>query len=208
MNRLGIIVDVSHISDSAFYQVVKLSKTPVIASHSNARALCNHPRNMTDGMIEVLANNGGVIHVNFYSGYLKLTENNTALTNKQISKYKKKWAHLLETENGRKEYERALSVIKNKPPVPPEVTIDEIINHIDYIVKLVGINHVGIGSDFDGGGGVSGLEDVSQMGNITSQLLKLGYSQKDIEKLWSGNFIRVFREVEKFAKNIEEKSKS
>jgi membrane dipeptidase len=208
MNRLGIIVDVSHISDSAFYQVVKLSKTPVIASHSNARALCNHPRNMTDGMIEVLANNGGVIHVNFYSGYLKLTENNTALTNKQISKYKKKWAHLLETENGRKEYERALSVIKNKPPVPPEVTIDDIINHIDYIVKLVGINHVGIGSDFDGGGGVSGLEDVSQLGNITSQLLKLGYSQKDIEKLWSGNFIRVFREVEKFAKNIEEKSKS
>lgn len=204
MNRLGIIVDVSHISDSAFYQVMRVTKTPVIASHSNARALCSHPRNMTDNMIKLLAKNGGVISINFYEDYLLDMRIDTVLTSKQIASFNKKWAHLKTTKNGKKEYDRLLFATKHKPPIPPEVTLNDVINHIDYVVKLVGINHVGIGSDFDGGGGITGLEDVSKMGNITSELLKRGYSQRDIQKIWSGNFLRVFKEVEDYASTKDE----
>ncbi len=199
MNRLGMIVDVSHISDSSFYQVMRLSKAPVIASHSNARGLSYHPRNMTDDMIKLLAKNGGVIHVNFYSDYLMFPQKDTVLINKQVAKFKKKWPLFKDKKDGKKHFDRMLLNITNKPPVPNSVSLNDVINHIDYIVKLTGINHVGIGSDFDGGGGVEGIMDVSEMGNITSELLKRGYSKGDIEKIWSGNFIRVFKKVEIYA---------
>ena len=164
MNRLGIIIDVSHISDSSFYQVIRFSKAPVLASHSNARALCNHPRNLSDKMLKLLAQNGGVVDVNFYTGYLVKSDDDS-------------------TESS--------------------ATIDDVLNHIDYIAKLIGTDHVGIGSDFDGGGHVKGLEDVSQMANITKGLLARGYSQEDIRKIWSGNFLRLFRSVEKVAKKMK-----
>jgi len=199
MNRLGIIVDVSHISDSSFYQVMRITKVPAIASHSNARALCDHPRNMTDDMIKLLAKNGGVIQVNFYTGYLKLPGENPARDSAiAIMKGKYDFANMSKEE--RKAFHKEMNAITEKYPIE-YATIDDVINQIDYIVKLVGIDHVGIGSDFDGGGGIEGLRDVSEMGNITSELLKRGYSIEDIQKIWSGNFLRVFKAVEDYAKN-------
>lgn len=197
VNRLGIIIDVSHISDSSFYNVMELSKVPVIASHSNVRTLCNHPRNMNDDMIKLLANNGGVIHINFVDEYVIEPEEN-AERDSAIAKLKSQFAYTKSTDEERKLFRNGMDDINTEFPTK-SVTLKDVIDHLDYVVKLVGINHVGIGSDFDGGGRVEGLEDVSKMGNITTELLKRGYTEDDIQKIWSGNFMRVFREVESFA---------
>lgn len=196
MNRLGIIVDVSHISDKAFYQVLEVSSTPVVASHSNARALCDHPRNLDDDMLIALAENGGVIQLCVLGSYVKNMDPNTerdqafaelratynnfeSLSDEQMAVVREKWAE-----------------IDHKYPAPMP-TVADLVDHIDHIVNLVGIDHVGIGTDFDGGGALKDLYDVTEMGNITLELVRRGYSKKDIEKIWAGNFMRVFREVEK-----------
>lgn len=197
LNKLGIIIDVSHISDSSFYQVMKYSKAPVIATHSNARALCNHPRNMTDNMIKLLAKNGGIIDINFVDEYLKTPEPN-AERDSVVAIIKSKYSDPNVSEKEKEELAKEWDDIHTKFP-SKHAALSDVIDHIDYVVKLVGIDYVGIGSDFDGGGRVDGLNDVSEMGNITSELLKRGYSEKDIEKIWSGNFMRVFREVEKIS---------
>jgi membrane dipeptidase len=197
VNRLGIIIDVSHISDSSFYNVMELSKVPVIASHSNVRSLCNHPRNMSDDMIKLLAKNGGVIHINFVDEYAIEPEKN-AERDSAIAKIKSQFVSSSSTDEERKIFRHGMDEINKEFPTK-SVTLKDVIDHIDYVVKLVGINHVGIGSDFDGGGRVVGLEDVSKLGNITTELLKRGYTEDDIQKIWSGNFMRVFKEVESFA---------
>ena len=155
MNRLGIMVDVSHISDEAFYDVLEITTAPVIASHSNARSVYDHPRNMSDEMLNALAENGGVIQVPLL--YVKAPD----------------------------------------PENPP--TVSDVVDHIDHIVEVAGIDHVGIGSDFDGGGEAEGCFDVSEMPNITIELVKRGYSEDQIRKIWGGNFMRVFEEVEESA---------
>ncbi len=200
LNRLGIIVDVSHISDSSFYQVMRLSKTPVIASHSNARALCNHPRNMTDDMIKVLAKNGGVIQINFVNEYVKSPEENIE-RDSVIARFKKRYSAPNISEAQKEVLAKEWDEINIKYPTE-KATLNDVINHIDYVVNLVGIDYVGIGSDFDGGGRVVGIEDVSKMSSITKELFNRGYSEEDIQKIWSGNFLRVFREVEDFAKEL------
>jgi len=200
MNRLGIMVDVSHISDKSFYDVMKITKTPVIASHSCTRALCDHPRNMTDDMIKLLAEKGGVIQLTLVDEYVK-TPPSTPQRDSAIVELKKKFSDYSKlTPKERDEFHHEISDIQKKYP-QPRATVQDFVNHIDHVVKLVGVDYVGIGSDFDGGGGIDGVNDVSEMGNITLELFKRGYSEEDIKKIWGGNLMRVFKQVEELAKN-------
>jgi len=198
MNRLGIMIDVSHISDSAFYDVIRLSKTPVIASHSSCRYFTpGWERNMSDEMIKKLAKNGGVIQINFGTSFLR---DDLRKKFKKISDIIKK--DIKEKKligKAAKEYENKYL----KEHHPGYANIKDVIKHIDHVVKLVGIDHVGFGSDFDGVGDSlpEGLKDVSYYPNLIFELLKAGYSDKDIEKICSGNILRVWSEVEKFAEN-------
>lgn len=187
MNRLGILIDVSHVADKTFYDALALSKAPVIASHSNARALCDFPRNMTDDMIRAVAKNGGVVQVNFVSDYLK--KPSPAF---QVAKTKFRMARVGRVLTPEQEADlKVKSDSLGKAFASERASLSDIADHIDHIVKLTSIDHVGIGSDFDGGGGVNGLEDVSQIENLTGELLRRGYSEKDIAKIWGGNLLRV-----------------
>ena len=151
MNKVGMMIDVSHVSEGTFWDVMKLSKDPVFASHSSVRALCDHDRNLTDEQLRALAKNGGVIQICIYGGYL----NKDAKT----------------------------------------ASVDDVVRHIDHAVKVAGIDHVGIGSDFDGGGGVLGCAGDNDMINITVKLIEKGYSEEDLRKIWGGNFFRVMNQV-------------
>ena len=151
MNKVGMMIDVSHVSEGTFWDVIKYSKDPIFASHSSVKALCDHDRNLTDDQLRALAKNGGVIQICIYDGYL----NNDAKA----------------------------------------ASIDDIVKHIDHAVKVAGIDHVGIGSDFDGGGGVLGCKGDNDMINITVKLIEKGYSEEDIRKIWGGNFFRVMNQV-------------
>jgi membrane dipeptidase len=196
MNQLGMIVDVSHISDKSFFEVLSLTNSPVIASHSSVRALCNHPRNLSDKMILALAANGGVIQICLLGDYITPADPNS-INHKKLQELKKKYNNWqYRDENERREAWRAYdSINKHFPPVLPDIS--DAVNHIDHVVKIAGIDYVGIGSDFDGGGGLADCADVSKYPAITAELIRRGYNQQDINKIWGGNFLRVFREVEK-----------
>jgi membrane dipeptidase len=203
MNRLGMMVDVSHISDKAFFDVISESKVPVIASHSSVRAIAQNDRNMTDEMIGALAKNGGVIQLCLLSDYVKNPDITTVRYQKdqEMRKiYNEKWSSM--TDDEKTEFRRQWNEIREKHP-KKLATVADLVDHVDHVVKLVGVDYVGIGSDFDGGGGLSGCNDVSQFPNITRELLRRGYSEEDIIKIWGGNFFRVFREVEKFAATVD-----
>ena len=201
MNKLGIMVDVSHISDSAFYQVLEISKAPVIASHSSCRFFTpGWERNMSDKMIKALAKNGGVIQINFGSSFLsgeirkKINENNA-----HIKKYIKE-----KNLTGEEATKFRTNYVKENHP--GYAGVKDVVAHIDHVVKLVGIDYVGLGSDFDGVGDSlpEGLKDVSEYPNLIYELLKAGYSDKDIEKICSGNILRVWSEVERIAKEKQD----
>jgi membrane dipeptidase len=199
MNKYGMMVDVSHISDKSFYDVIKLSKAPVIASHSSVRAIAHHNRNMTDNMIKTLAKNGGVIQICLLDDYIK--DPDTTSLNYQKKKelnliYDTKFDSMTEDEKKalRNEWR---SLGEKYPKAKP--TVADCVDHIDYVKNLVGIDYVGIGSDFDGGGGLDGCADVSQFPNITAEMLKRGYTENEIRKVWGGNFFRVFSAVEEKA---------
>jgi membrane dipeptidase len=195
MNRLGMMIDVSHISDQSFYDVMQLSKVPVIASHSCARALCDNPRNLTDEMLKALAKNNGVIQMCILSDYVKKPLPNPERDSARMA-VRKKYNNFQDLKDELWEAASAdWHAIDDKFP-QKLATVSDVVDHIDHIVKVAGINHVGIGTDFDGGGGVEGCEDVSEMGNITLELVKRGYSKKDIEKIWGGNLMRVMTEVD------------
>jgi membrane dipeptidase len=195
MNSLGMIVDVSHISDSAFYDVLRVSKAPVIASHSSCRALCESPRNLNDDMLQALKKNGGVIQICILSSYLKQPDPNPVFDS-LIVELKKKWAKAGTelTEEQRDQRWKEFSEIREKYEIL--ATLEDAVNHIQHVVDVIGIDYVGIGSDFDGGGGINGCKDVSQMKNITRELIKRGFSNDDIAKIWGGNVMRVMRQVE------------
>lgn len=204
MNRLGMMVDVSHISDEAFYDVIETSTSPVIASHSSCRALCESPRNLDDDMLMVLKDNGGVIQICILSNYLKQPELNPVLEQK-LNEIREKYNDFEglseeEFERARREYYE----VRNK--YRKLATVEDAVDHIDHVVQLIGIDHVGIGSDFDGGGGIEGVMDVSQMKNITHELLRRGYTRNEIEKIWGGNIMRVLRENEKLAQETSEEA--
>jgi membrane dipeptidase len=199
MNDLGMMIDVSHISDKAFYDVIKLSKAPVIASHSSVRTIAHHNRNMTDDMIKALAKNGGVIQICLLDVYIKDPDTTTVRYQKE-----KELNHIYETryesmtdDEKKKLREEWRSMRDNYPNVLP--TVADCVDHIDYVKNLVGIDYVGIGSDFDGGGGVDGCADVSEFPNITAEMLNRGYTEEEISKVWGENFFRVFKQVEMLA---------
>ena len=152
MNRLGIMVDMSHAAEKSFYDALDISQAPIVCSHSSSRALCDHPRNLTDDQMRALAAKGGVAQTTVYHGFLR--------------------------QDG-------------------EATILDAVAHLEHAIKIMGIDHVGLGTDFDGDGGVRGLADASELINFTRQLLARRYSERDIQKIWGGNFLRVMAQVQK-----------
>ncbi len=193
MNRIGMMIDVSHISDKSFYDVIQLSKAPIIASHSSCRALCGSPRNLTDDMLLALKENGGVIQICILSEYIRTPDPNPELEAK-IKELRSKYDDPEKlSEDKRKEMRAAFRELRSK--YQKLATVRDVADHIDHVVQVAGIDHVGIGTDFDGGGGVTGCMSVAEMKNITVELLRRGYSSADIEKIWSGNIMRVLREV-------------
>jgi len=202
-NRWGIMVDVSHISDRSFFDVLKVSKAPIIASHSCARALCDSPRNLTDEMLRALASNGSVIQVCFVSSFIKKPKPNPE-RDKALADLQEKiqaWTGKRD-EAFRGKMRQGYRDIFQKYPTEM-ATVAELVNHIDHAVKIVGIDHVGIGTDFDGGGGVDGCSDVSQLPRITEELVRRGYSEEEIQKIWGGNIMRVFEEVIDVSKRLQ-----
>jgi membrane dipeptidase len=199
MNDLGMMIDVSHISDKAFYDVVKLSKAPVIASHSSVRSIAQHNRNMTDEMIKDLAKNGGVIQICLLDVYIKNPDTTSVRyqKEKELNLIYETRYELMTDDEKKKLREEWRSIRENYPNVLP--TVADCVDHIDYVKNLVGIDYVGIGSDFDGGGGVDGCADVSEFPNITLEMLKRGYTEEEISKVWGGNFFRVFKQIEMLA---------
>ncbi len=196
MNDVGMMIDVSHISDDAFYDVVELSSDPVIASHSCARAIADNPRNMTDDMLLKLKENGGVIQMCILSQYVKDDLQASAAHDSAKAAWREKYPDYSNLPKEEKDIARNEWYAFNRQFPGPMATVSDAVDHIDHIVDLIGIDYVGIGTDFDGGGGLKDCYDVSEMGNITQELVKRGYSKEDIIKIWGGNFMRVFREVE------------
>jgi membrane dipeptidase len=212
MNRLGMMVDVSHVSDKTFYRTLNISRAPVIASHSAARALCNVPRNMTDDMLRAIAryggpdSKGGVVQVNFYSGFVsqeysdaqkKIAPEMKAAVQavKDKAKAEGRVASLEEIAKVQREY-------ADRIPRPP---LKELIDQIDHVAKVAGVDHVGIGSDFDGISGQlpQGIDSVADLPKITAALMERGYSAEDCRKILGGNLLRVFREVELVSKQLQ-----
>lgn len=198
MNDLGMLIDLSHASDEAFYDVMERSRVPVIASHSCARALCNHPRNLDDDMLFSLKENGGVIQLCLVSEYLQVPRPNPARDSAKEAVREKHGSYYELDESEREAFVRDWFAVDRSFP-EELVTVSKAVDHIDHIVKLIGIDYVGIGTDFDGGGGLEDCFDISQMGNITVELVRRGYTANEIKKIWGGNLTRVFKEVENAA---------
>lgn len=204
MNRLGVMVDISHVADKTFYDVLAVTSAPVIASHSSCRALCDAPRNMTDQMIKDLAANGGVIQINYHVGFLSQEFRNAMQANPQIGK------EMQATVEKRCGEDLACQLLENEKLTReavaqgklPRIEWTEIIGHIDHAVKLVGADHVGLGSDFDGANMPYGMEDASHLPQITDALLKKGYSESDVEKILGGNTLRMMEQVEAVSKKM------
>jgi membrane dipeptidase len=218
MNRLGIMVDVSHISEKSFWDILAVTKAPIIASHSGCRAICDSDRNLTDEQLVALAKNGGVIQTVALAGYLKkedparreaMTKLRTelglpagggrggggraglaAMTEEQRADYQKKM----------EQYRERMKEIDARYPT---ATLKDFVDHIDYAVKVAGIDHVGIGTDFDGGGGIPGFNDDTDAPNVTIELVRRGYSEAQIKKIWGENLLRVWRDVEKVAAQLQ-----
>jgi len=202
MNRLGMMIDVSHASDKSFFDVLELSKAPVIASHSSVRAVAKHDRNMTDEMIKKLAEKGGVIQICLLDDYIKEPDT-TAVKYQEMKKLRKIYRTTFNQMNEKEKeaFSQKWGEVQgmNSNDVP---SVKNLVDHIDHVKNLVGVDYVGIGSDFDGGGGLRDCTDVSQFPNITRELILRGYSEKEIRKIWGGNLLRAFSEVERCAKII------
>lgn len=195
MNELGMMIDISHVSDKSALQAIKLSHHPVIASHSGARSVADHPRNIPDNIIREIAKKGGVVQVVAFSSYVKVNKKRTeSIINLRDSILTMTGDNNFIPEKHMKliEYKNGMDKINKEFPLPD---IDSFIDHIDHIVDLVGIDYVGISSDFGGGGGIEGWSNASQTFNITNSLLLRGYSKDEVNKIWSENFLRVWKNV-------------
>jgi membrane dipeptidase len=206
MNRLGMLVDVSHVADKTFYDTIATTKAPVIASHSSSRALTNHPRNMTDDMLRAIGKNGGVVQVNFYSAFID--ENFRRASEAQA---KERDAAVQEFISKNKKAGRSVNYIQvdqierewnSRIPRPP---LKALIDHIDHIADVAGVDHVGLGSDFDGVSGAlpEGMDSAADLPKITQALLDRGYKPADVTKILGGNLLRVFREVETISQQMQ-----
>lgn len=205
LNELGVMIDVSHISDRSFSEMLALTKAPVIASHSCARALSASPRNLSDEMLLALKKNGGVIQLCILNDYIKQPPPNPERDQAFADFYKKidetygGWGNIKDKAVHDK-VEEEHDALEARFPKPP-VTVKDAVDHIDHIVRLIGIDHVGIGTDFDGGGGLADCQDVTQLKNITIELVRRGYAKKDIAKIWGGNLLRVMQQVIDYSKS-------
>jgi len=241
MNRVGMMIDISHPSKASSMQTFELSKAPVIASHSGVRALCNHSRNMDDEQLQALKKNGGVIQVVAFASYVKCDPPPPERAPALQKLYEDFGIPVPAGRGGgaggarggaagagaagaargggggrggrgalqaaidslpperRAAFNRRMAEIDRDHPAPARATVADFVNHIDYAVKLIGIDHVGISSDFDGGGGVTGWNDASETFNVTLELMKRGYTEEQIGKIWSGNLLRVMEEVQRMA---------
>ncbi len=220
MNKYGIMIDVSHPSKESMRQMIALTKAPIIASHSSARALCDHSRNLDDEQLQWLKENGGVVQTVAFTSYLNTEKFEKRVVKeieigKQIADsmgitwLEREQVMKLSTEEKEKYYDflgKMAAIrrakVKKMTDLPPAVDVADFVNHIDYMVKKIGIDHVGISSDFDGGGGIEGWSDASETFNVTLELVKRGYTEEEIEKLWSGNLLRVLDEVQKVATEL------
>jgi membrane dipeptidase len=203
---LGMLVDISHVADKTFWDTIATTKAPVIASHSSARALTNHPRNMTDDMLRAVAKNGGVVQVNFFNAFIdddyrkadeaKMNERKAAVAD-YVAQQKASGKTVTYLDSDRIEREWAAKI-----PRPP---LKSLIDHIDHVAKVAGIDHVGLGSDFDGVSGATpkGIDSAADLPKITQALLDRGYSAEDIHKILGGNTLRVFREVERVSREMQ-----
>ncbi|MDP5107111.1 MAG: dipeptidase [Polaribacter sp.] len=226
MNKWGIMIDVSHPSKKAMKDMIALSKAPIIASHSSARALCNHSRNLDDEQLLWLKENGGVVQTVAFGSYLNIEK--AAAREEALKEVEKKvmdslgvkWMSLKEfmklpigkeRDTYLENYFIMKDVVKEKSKkiknLPPDVNVSDFVDHIDYLVEKIGIEHVGISSDFDGGGGIDGWNDASETLNVTIELVKRGYTEEQIEQLWSGNLLRVLDEVQEIANEIQAEGK-
>ena len=199
-NRLGMMVDVSHASGKSAVDAARLSKAPIIASHSAVRELADTPRNLRDDELVAIEENGGVVQIVAFDGYVKIPseEKQAALAALRENAPFESWAAA--TPEQRDAYREARAKLNDEYP---GATVEDFVDHIDYAVNLIGVDHVGISSDFDGGGGVTGWNDASETFNVTLELVKRGYSEEDIRKMWGENLLRVWREVERVAAEIQ-----
>jgi membrane dipeptidase len=209
MNRLGVIVDISHVSDKTFYDALEVSMAPLFASHSSCRAICDAPRNMTDQMMKDLAAKGGVVQINYHVGFLSQEFRDAEKADPEINKAisaevikhcgDNEGCQLIEGDRITREF-----VVQGKLP---RVEFAKIIEHIDHAVKVAGVDHVGLGSDFDGANMPYGMEDATKLPKITEALLQKGYSEGDVKKILGENTLRVMSEVEGVSREMNSASK-
>jgi membrane dipeptidase len=205
MNRIGMIVDISHVADTTFYQAVEMSRAPVIASHSSSRALTNAPRNMTDDMLRTLAKNNGVAQANFYCAFISEKYRTTAhqLAEQKDPDYLKVQELFIKAQTPEvvQELAAAKARLATKLPRPP---LSDLIDHIDHMVKVAGVDHVGLGSDFDGiDCSPQGMDSVADLPKISEALAQRGYTASDLDKILGGNLLRVFGDVEKVSQQMQ-----
>jgi len=207
MNRLGMLVDISHVADKTFWDVIEVTKAPVIASHSSARALTNHSRNMTDDMLRAVAKNGGVVQVNFYNAFIDENYRKAAEAQRpEELKAREARGNELKIAGKPVTYILLEQVGREWAAKIPRPPLSSLIDHIDHIAKVAGIDHVGLGSDFDGVSGATpqGIDSAADLPKITQALLDRGYSADDIRKILGGNLLRVFREAEQVSRTMQE----
>ena len=208
MNRLGMMVDVSHISKNAMMEAVQLSRAPVIASHSSTLAVADHPRNMDDEQLRAMRDNGGVVQITALGAFVKVDAPEKGEAVRALREemgitpggggFGAALAAL--SPEARAEYDRRMEEINQQWP---PASVEDFVDHVDHAVGVAGIDHVGLSSDFDGGGGIVGWQDASETFNVTEALVRRGYTEEEITKLWSGNTLRVWREVERIASGIQ-----
>jgi membrane dipeptidase len=226
LNRLGIMIDISHPSKESMMQTLALTKAPIIASHSAVRALCDVSRNLDDEQLLALKKNGGVVQMVAFSSYVKQSPPPSPERQQALAALRTEFGlppaggggaggggggrggaglQALTAEK-RAEYQHRMAQIDSQFPPPPRATVKDFVDHIEYAVKLIGVDHVGISSDFDGGGGVEGWNQASETVNETLELVRRGYTEEQIGKMWSGNLLRVMRQVEKVAAGLQKKA--
>jgi membrane dipeptidase len=209
LNRLGVIVDVSQLTPAGVLQTLELSKAPVIASHSNVRALVDNARCLSDRELDAIKANGGVVDVTAFNAYLKPLPQDF---NAQLNAVRQQFGLAQTSKTGTAGIEdaatglprdRSAAYLERARALVPRANVTDYVNHIDYIVKRIGVDHVGIGTDFNHGAGIDGFDDESQAPSVTRELVRRGYTEEQIAKIWGGNFLRVFREVESVSRRLQ-----
>jgi membrane dipeptidase len=215
MNRVGMMIDISHPSKASMMQTLQLTRAPIIASHSGVRAICNHSRNLDDEQLDALKANGGVVQLVAFNSYVKCDAAKTAAREAAIQALRADYGI---TATNQREVSTAIQALPEarrnaflaaqeditarRYPADPAATVSDFVDHIDYVVKRIGVDHAGISSDFDGGGGVEGWRSASETFNVTLELVRRGYTEEQIGKIWSGNLLRVLERVEQVAQSM------